>query len=275
MYILAYRPVKALILAAFVALLFVGGSAVAHADNPNPPTAGAIADFKKTHDTDPHIPLTSQQQALLNQKDQVAHAHFASRSLSVTPDSLYYGRYLPAVQQGQITSYYCGPASVSELLNYLNPATTQSDAAYWLNTTTGGTAWSGWDPAPAPYYTGHPVSDVLNYKRASSWYIPVGLSYYPSPTDVSTYIWRMAFDLDYNYPLVGNAWEVAWGPHLNGHPINLQIFHWFTINGYYVNGNQTDYLDSATTVWSSVPAYNFYFDSPTLVAILGGRGYVW
>lgn len=212
---------------------------------------------------------------LLSQKDAAAGAHFAARPQSVTPDSLYYGRYLPVVQQGQINGYYCGPAAVSELLSYTAPSTNQNDAAYWLYTTTDGTAWSGWNRAPAPYYTGHPVPDVINYRRGTSFYVPVTLPSYPTSTDVSNYIRRMTADIDGNYPVVGDAWEVANWPHLFNHP-NLTIFHWFTINGYYVNGNQTDYLDSATTVWSQVQAYNFYFDSNTLVTyILGGRGYVW
>jgi hypothetical protein len=77
------------------------------------------------------------------------------------------------------------------------------------------------------------------------------------------------------WPLIGDAWEVPNGPHLVGHPVNLEIYHWFTINGYNDWGNQTQYMDSATTIWPSVPPYTSNFSSSTLVTILGGRGYVW
>ena len=76
-------------------------------------------------------------------------------------------------------------------------------------------------------------------------------------------------------PIAGDAWEVAGGPHLTGHPASQTIFHWFTVIGYGNYAATTTYEDSATSVWSSVPAYTFGFSSQTLVTILGGRGYVW
>jgi len=115
----------------------------------------------------------------------------------------------------------------------------------------------------------------MNYELMGTFYVPVGLPYYPSSGDVSNYKSRMTFNIDHNYPVIGDAYEAAGYPHLWGHPVNQKIFHWFTINGYRSYGNKTDYMDSATTVWPQVKAYNYGFDSATLVNILGERGYVW
>ncbi|MCX4807236.1 hypothetical protein ACFWWM_42175 [Streptomyces sp. NPDC058682] len=72
---------------------------------------------------------------------------------------------------------------------------------------------------------------------------------------------------------VGNSMEVYNGPHLVGHPNNSStIYHWFPLQGY--DGDWAAYLDSATTVWSSVPARSGMPNSP-LVTIMGGRGYHW
>lgn len=86
----------------------------------------------------------------------------------------------------------------------------------------------------------------------------------------------MTNDISNYWPVIGDAWEVAGYPHLNGHPPNGTFFHWFTIIGYDSSGTYTTYEDSATSVWpNTVPAVTSYFSSNTLVGIIGGRGYIW
>jgi hypothetical protein len=247
---------------------------VARADGPTPQE---IARYKATHDTDPHLPLSADDQALLAQKDEKARAHYSAITGSIGA-AAGFANYIGGTQQGQLNWYYCGPASVSEAVG-IQPgiSLSQTTAAYLLKTNTDGTAWSGvYANVPAKYRTGYPVRDVMNYKLGHFWYYPIGVPYPPSSGDISSYKSRMTFDIDYDYPVIGDAWEVYNGPHLAGHP-NLQqdILHWFTINGYASYGSLTDYMDSATTVWSTVYAYNYNFNSATLVSILGGRGYVW
>jgi len=80
-------------------------------------------------------------------------------------------------------------------------------------------------------------------------------------------------------PLAGDAYEVAGGPHLVGHPVNQTIFHWFDIRGYQNSGATTDYEDSvhgASSIgWAAtVPAYSS-LPSSTIVNIVGARGYDW
>lgn len=106
-------------------------------------------------------------------------------------------------------------------------------------------------------------------------YYVVGLQYTPNQTDINNYKTNLQTDISNYWPVIANAWEVAGYSHLTGHPKNQTIYHWFTIVGYDNYAAQTWYEDSATTVWSTVPAYTTNFDTPTIVGILGGRGYLW
>src|SRR5947208_3572245 len=96
--------------------------------------------------------------------------------------------YLPANQQAQTTSYYCGPAAVAEALGERAVSVTQSRAAYLLNTTTDGTAWYGVH-ARVPNSGLRPVVDVLNYE--AGWgtgpYAAVSLPISPTAAQVATF----------------------------------------------------------------------------------------
>jgi Tfp pilus assembly protein PilV len=241
--------------------------------------------WKAAHDTDPHLPLTSQQL-------QMTAAKRAAESQSVPalpgPTPTYAcggdcggsGGYpssasLVANQTPQITSYYCGPAAVHEALGALGVSLSQSAAAAALHTTTSGTAWSGGGTSPS----GYPVPDVMNRYQGRNYYAP---QYVASATSsaISTYENDLMYDISaIRAPVVGDAWEVPGGYHLNGHPGNAQIFHWFEIRGYYSYGATTLYEDSvhgATSIsWSgNVPAYSS-LPSYQIVSIVSGRGYVW
>jgi hypothetical protein len=242
--------------------------------------------WKAAHDTDPHLPLTQQQLDMTGSK-RAAEAQ--SGSLVSGPlaapwsecDSCGGGGSYPssaslvANQTPQATSYWCGPASVHEALGALGVSLSQSAAASALHTTTAGTAWSGGGTSPS----GYPVPDVMNRYQSRNYYVP---QYVASATAsaISTYENDLEMDISaIRAPLIGDAWEVPNGPHLNGHPGNLQIFHWFEIRGYYGSGGTTLYEDSvhgATSIsWSgSVPAYS-NLPSSQIVSIVGGRGYVW
>jgi len=242
--------------------------------------------WKAAHDTDPHLALTQKQ------LDKTAAKRAAeAQSGGAVPASLVApmgpcgsctggGSYpssasLIANQTPQATSYWCGPASVHEALDALGVTLSQSAAASALHTTTGGTAWSGGGTSPS----GYPVPDVMNRYQSRNYYVPQYVASATSST-INTY----ENDLEMNIsairaPVIGNVWEVPNGQHLNGHPGNLQIFHWFEIRGYYGSGGTTLYEDSvhgATSIsWSgNVPAYSNQ-PSSQIVTMLGGRGYVW
>lgn len=180
---------------------------------------------------------------------------------------------LKGTQQPQQTNYYCGPATVSEMLRQVGVKVSQSQAARQLKTTTGGTDWSD--------SSGFPVPNTLNADQQRNSYVAVGLPWAPTNAQIRTYENDLVTDINRlgGSPLAGNAYEVPGGPHLVGHPENQEIAHWFDIRGYSNSGATTEYEDSvhgASSIgWSAaVPAYSA-LSSVTIVNILGARGYDW
>jgi hypothetical protein len=189
------------------------------------------------------------------------------------PSVLPAGRDLKQTQQAQINSYYCGPATVSEMLAQMGKAVGQRKAARELGTKSDGTGWSDAD--------GYPVPEVLNRNQDRNNYVAVGLPWSPTKSEIKTYEIDLVTDINHNggVPLAGDAYEVPGGPHLVGHPVNQTIFHWFDIRGYKKSGTTTDYEDSvhgASSIgWAAtVPAYSS-LPSATIVNIVGARGYDW
>jgi hypothetical protein len=153
----------------------------------------------------------------------------------------------------------------------------QALLASLLGTTTSGTAWSTGN--------GYPVPNVLNSYQSINDYVPEAMPASPGSSDISGYESDLMFDISgVGAPVIGDAWEVPNHPHLVGHPLGDQIFHWFDVRGYTNGGANTMYEDSVhgfTDVSSSgipwaagVPAYST-MPSSTIAGILGGRGYVW
>lgn len=272
-------PSRSVVLTIALVLGLLVSAGVAQADD----TA-----WKAAHDTDPHLPLTQQQ------LDATAAKRAAEpRGGGVVPASFVapwgpcascgsgVGSYpssasLVANQTPQATSYWCGPASVHEALDALGVSLSQSAAAAALNTTTGGTAWSGGGTSPS----GYPVPDVMNRYQSRNYYVPQPVSSATSSA-ISTYENDLEMDISgIRAPLIGDAWETQYSTyHLNGHPADRTIFHWFEIRGYYGSGGTTLYEDSvhnATSVswYASVPAYSS-LPSTQIVTIVSGRGYVW
>jgi hypothetical protein len=182
-------------------------------------------------------------------------------------------RYLGTTQRAQIRNYYCGPATVSEMLAQLGVVLSQPAAAKALGTNVSGTDWSN--------KHGYPVPRVLDAHEDRNDYVAVALPWTPTAKQVSTYIGDLVTDLNHGagVPLAGNAYEVPGGPHLVGHPAGQEIMHWFDIRGYGQAGAITAYEDSVhgapSIAWNStVPAYST-LPSATVVDILGARGYIW
>ena len=180
---------------------------------------------------------------------------------------------LKGTQRAQIRNYYCGPAAVSEMLRQMGAKVSQSRAAHELRTTRGGTDWSN--------SRGYPVPKTLNRNQQRNVYVAVALPWSPTHRQFRRYRRDLVTDVNYKrgVPLAGDAYEVPGGPHLVGHPINQEIFHWFDIRGYENSGNTTEYEDSvhgASSIgWAAdVPAYSA-LSSRTIVMILGARGYDW
>jgi hypothetical protein len=182
-------------------------------------------------------------------------------------------RDLRATQQAQALEYYCGPATVAEMLAQLGRHVSQAAAARELGTGPAGTGWAA--------AGGYPVPDVLNANQGINGYVPVALPAQPTAAQLREFEADLVADLNHDggVPLAGNAYEVAGGPHLAGNPVNETIFHWIDIRGYQKFGAVADYEDSVhgapSIGWSAgVPAYSS-LSSQALVSILGGRGYDW
>jgi len=180
---------------------------------------------------------------------------------------------LAGTQQAQILDYYCGPATVSQMLAQMHVTLSQNSAARELGTTPSGTDWSN--------QHGYPVALVLNKNQKRSTYVAVALPWTPTSKQIKTFETDLIADMNRNggVPIAGNAYEVPGGPHLVGHPPGSQIMHWFDIRGYLQNGGITAYEDSvhgASSIgWSNaVPAYST-LPTATIVYIVGARGYVW
>ena len=138
----------------------------------------------------------------------------------------------------QVTNYFCGPATVTEMLAQMHVTVHQRRAARELGTTQNGTDWS--DSA------GYPVPEVLNKNQRINDYVAVGLPWVPTRSQLRTYESDLVADINHGRgaPLAGDAYEVPGGPHLVGHPAGSTIFHWFDIRGYQNYGATTDYEDS-------------------------------
>ena len=180
---------------------------------------------------------------------------------------------LATTQRAQIRDYYCGPATVTEMLAQMHVRLPQRAAAKELKTTPGGTDWSN--------SRGYPVPRVLNAHQKFTTYVAVGLPWSPTAAQVAVFRADLVRDLSrgQGVPMAGAAYEVPGGPHLVGHPPGSNIRHWFDIRGYSRSGAVTDYEDSvhgsASIGWAAgVPAYSS-LPTATIVYILGARGYIW
>ncbi len=178
-----------------------------------------------------------------------------------------------ATQRAQIRDYFCGPATVTEMLAQMHIGLRQLAAAKELRTTPAGTDWSN--------ARGYPLPRVLNAHQKLTTYVAVGLPWSPTAAQVAAFRTDLVRDLNRGrgVPIAGAAYEVPGGPHLVGHPPGSSIRHWFDIRGYSSNGAVTDYEDSvhgASSIgWAAgVPAYSS-LPSATIVYILGARGYIW
>lgn len=251
-------------------------------------TVSKEAAYKAATDTDPVPPLTPDQQKALDQKRQAAadllsatatattvRTGTAAVSASSGPGAMTSSgsAALAQDQNPQKTSYWCGPAAVNEALGQMGQWFTQAQLASELGTTTDGTGWLNGSYGPVPR--------VLNNHQSRNNYIGTPVPASPSSSDIEYYKLGLVTNIGIvRAPLIGDAYEVTGGPHLQGHP-NSTIFHWFDIYGYTNGGASTMYEDSVHGVspsiipWApNVPAYTT-MSSSTIAQIVGGRGYVW
>jgi hypothetical protein len=273
------------------------------ASSPSPdattPSVEAVAAQRAALDTEPKPVVTAEMRALLAAKDKEAKAYYSKKmaaasakkfnSASVVdravidaaargdalarpcPDGDCSWNAIAATQQPQTRNYYCGPATLVMSVANRNISISQDTAAGVLGTTTDGTAW---------FNGSYPMANALNKYQGplGASYAAVNLAGYPSSSAVADYKTHLVSNIDRKWAIAGNAYEIASGLHLNGHPPQ-NIQHWIEIRGYEGFGTTTWYADPASGAssisWSNkVPAYST-MDTNTIVTIMGGRGYVW
>lgn len=177
---------------------------------------------------------------------------------------------IPFWQIPQTHYYYCGPATASEIIKAKTFTTYSQDTlAVPLHCNTNGTPW--YDGVSG---SGYPMADTLNSYINTSFYIPYGTT-----VDASQFQSKVVYDIDQNYGTAGDAWEVPNGPHLVGHPVGSEIYHWLAIYGYQNYANDILYKDSVNGCteisWSgNVPASSS-MNYATLARIVNGRGIIW
>ncbi len=212
-------------------------------------------------------PLTSRAMRLANETRQGQARRYLRHA---RPPA---ARDLAATQRAQITNYFCGPATVTEMLAQMHIVLSQRAAARALGTTRNGTDWSN--------SHGYPLPRVLNSHQKRNKYVAVGLPWSPTAAQIAVLRMDLVRDISQRrgVPIAGAAYEVPGGPHLVGHPSGQTIMHWFDIRGYSRSGAVIDYEDSvhgASSIgWSAaVPGYAA-LPTATIAGILGARGYVW
>jgi hypothetical protein len=175
-------------------------------------------------------------------------------------------------------NYYCGPATVAEATTTEGVAVSQATAASYMGTSPPptGTTVSGITKG-MQNLVGVPVMGYIYYVwNSEPWNPPYNFTVFKGDIQFDTY--------DAGMPVAGDGVEV-YGfypngqpyPHLLGHQITAAdspVYHIFLIGGFDWGVSQIYYTDSATSVWSTVHAFN-WLDAYTTLVILGGRGYLW
>jgi len=190
------------------------------------------------------LPLTAADAALVRAKDDAVRAHFqrkVTEARSGSGDSFAaVSATLPVTRQIQQTDWWCGPATVSEILTYKGRGISQTTAANQLRTTTDGTNWYGSNNHPSPdpkWNTNFPVRDVLNHNLITTFYVPRD-----------------------------------WVNKTTASSSDQSLFKW-AVRGYANSGNTAAYVDSAN-FGGAVPGYSNY-DAGDMAIIIAGRGYIW
>ncbi|MGC9668042.1 C39 family peptidase [Planosporangium sp. 12N6] len=258
-----------------------------------------LAAARAARDTEPRPVVSPELKAIIAEKDREANAYVAKKMAHKAaraknnvmaeagpatpmavgvmanhpcPDGDCSWWAISANQQAQVNNYYCGPATLSEAVGARGIGISQYTAAASLGTNSDGTAW---------YNGSYPMANSLNNYLGSqgAYYAAVNLSGSPSASEKSSYKTRLMSNIDRGWAVAGDAYEYHGYPHLVGHPVDKDIFHWFEIRGYEGYGATTWYEDSvagaSSISWSNkVPAYSS-LPSDSIVTIMGGRGYVW
>jgi hypothetical protein len=181
---------------------------------------------------------------------------------------------LNVVQQPQTTNYYCGPATVAEILKEKGITHSQGYLAGSSFLNTSSVTGTSWNP--------HVVPNTLNTILNTTFHVPLSGSGTGASTPITTSIFEsdLTADISTGWPLAGNVYEPKNGLHLPGHRSNQDIWHWIAIKGYINSGANTTYADSvygATSVgwYQSVTSPYYTISSSDMATLANNMGLVW
>ncbi|ASS76645.1 hypothetical protein CIG75_17830 [Tumebacillus algifaecis] len=195
----------------------------------------------------------------------------------VEPDALY-SKLLSLSQIPQERNWYCGPASVVEILKSYGTSTgkqqTQDSVVPSLYATSStGTPWSKGTVAGTYFY---PVADTLDYYMNSA----NNYAAYASPS-AAQFKSSVVYTIDKGYPVVANVIEYSGNTtRLTGHPLGITLQHWVAVFGYNQNGDTAWYADSAAGAaglsfdTSAIPKYS-ELPVSKWSTLVNERGIIW
>ena len=229
----------------------------------------AIAAHKAAIDREAKWLPSAAEQARITKKNKAAELYYQQKMKNKGVSAQAAAGRVNINWQQQETSFWCGPAMVSMILNARGAGIGQLAAAEELGTTLeAGTPWRSWGR--------NPVQSVLNDKLNTGWYEVKSIDNWPTPDQTNLLKYDVIYDVDRGWHLAANAWESNATYRLNNHPRDREILHWVALYGYLNDGNTTMYVDSAAYMsggYEAVLPWN-QINTATLSVILGGRGYV-
>ena len=207
----------------------------------------------------------------------------------------YYSHTLGVTTITQKQPYYCGPATVQEMLTYLGWTTgphgeNLNASPYPLagqqvlaNTTYLNTDYNNSHNNGATNWGDGTVPATLNAWIGSNYYVALnGLLRNGQPTiQVTDYENAMTIDIDSGYPVAAGIHEDTSTPHLTGHTgLLVKVNHWIALTGYSAYGGNTTYDDSINGVpsnwgWPYVPPSSTVSSKTVMYPLILPYGIVW
>ncbi len=184
----------------------------------------------------------------------------------------YSGKILPMTHFGQNKNYYCGPATGKMILKFFQKDVSAFDGTGLTQGHVGNANHMRTDINGKTAYASGLLRIGLNRWRVGS---NTGLYTDVSQPSPQKFRQGLGLDIDNDIPMAAGTVEFSNGNHYNNHPVSSTIGHWIVVHGYVNSGNDTRFLDPATTVWSGVSP-NFYYSTNSFVnRFLQNNGITW
>lgn len=181
---------------------------------------------------------------------------------------------LGILHEGQVKSYYCGPATGKMILRWLN-----NDVSRYTG-------------APLKQITvadaNHMRTDINGKTGWASGLFRIGINKWREGSSTGSYIddaspsgaefeSHVVYNTDRGLPVAADTVETATGPRYNNHPQGFTIGHWLAVEGYANYGDGTYFVDPAATpdVFPNAAERFGYVTSTFATRFLQSNGVTW